>query len=68
MERLKSMNERIVRKIRAGQPAPTDLPPLPVHGSHWRRHVRAVVPYAFAVVVMLVGGACSLVIALGGKL
>lgn len=68
----KAMTEkRIVRKVRAGGLPPTELPPMltrdSISRSIWRRNVRAVVPYAFAVVLMLIAGGFSVVIALGGK-
>lgn len=63
---------RITRKVRAGRPAPTDLPPLQrfdlvAQNTVWRRHIRAIVPYAFAVIVFMVAGAFAVAIVLGGK-
>ncbi len=66
------MTQRITRRVRAGRPAPTDRPPLQrfdlvAHNTVWRRHLRAVIPYVFAVVLFLIAGACAVAIAFGGK-
>jgi hypothetical protein len=50
---------------------PTYMPPIQTRdsfkGSLFRRHLRALIPYAFFVVIFLVAGSFGLVIALGGK-
>ena len=58
---------RITRKVRAGRPAPTDLPPIQVFDSASanavkNRHLKALAPWAFLVAVALICSATVLVI------
>jgi hypothetical protein len=57
----------ITRKVRAGRPAPTDLPPLQVFDTASanaikNRHLKALAPWAFLVAVVLICCATVLVI------
>ena len=59
---------RPIRRVRAGRPAPSELPQLPdftwINEPPFRRNVRAVIPWLIACVLLCVVG-ISLILGLG---